>query len=448
MVTHHTASDQVPASSRRDFLKTSAAVGTGLAGSLSTVANVHAAGSDLIRVGLIGCGSPRGGRGRGAAANCVNAGPNVKLVAMGDLFRDHLEYTRQDLAKLGKDKVDVSDERCFSGFDAYQKVIESGVDLVILAAPPGFRPLHLQAAVAAGKHVFAEKPVAVDAPGVRTVFKACEEAKKKSISLVSGLCYRYHFAKRETFKQVHDGAIGDIVALQCTYHTGGLWMVPRNPEWSDMEWQVRNWLYFTWLSGDHNVEQHIHSLDKMAWVMRDEPPVRANGIGGRQVRTGPEYGNIFDHHYVVYEYANGVKLFSSCRQQGGCTSETADFVMGTKGTCEVTSQFAPQGHVIKDQKGKIKWRYRPPNGAKLPDMYQNEHNELIASIRAGKPINNGDYMTKSTLMAIMGRMATYTGKTISWEQALNSKEDLMPPKFEFGPLPVAAVATPGVTKFV
>jgi hypothetical protein len=247
---------------------------------------------------------------------------------------------------------------------------------------------------------------------------------------------------RETFRRIHDGGIGDLVTLQCTYNTGGLWMVPRQPGWSDMEWQVRNWLYFTWLSGDHNVEQHIHSLDKMAWAMCDEYQLKASGIGGRQVRTGPEYGHIFDHHCVVYEYANGVKLFSACRQQDGCAKDVSDHIMGSKGICAID---ASKGVVTI--KGERPWSHssRSDQGG---DMYQSEHNELIASIRSAKPINNGDYMTKSTLMAIMGRMATYTGRVITWKMALNSKEDLRPPKYEFGPLAVVPVAMPGVTKFV
>jgi predicted dehydrogenase len=426
-----------PAPSRRSFLKASAATVAGAAAAhLGGLANAHAAGSDTIRVGLIGCGSPRGGRGRGAAEQCVNAGPGVKLVAMGDLFRDHLEYTRNYLKERFPDRIDVADERCFVGFDAYKQVLGAGVDLVLLASPPGFRPLHLEAAIAAGKHIFAEKPVAVDGPGVRAVLKACEEAKSKNLSLVSGLCWRYDEGMRETFKRIHEGAIGDISTLQCTYNTGGLWHVPRQPGWSDMEAQVRNWLYYTWLSGDHNVEQHIHSLDKMAWAMKDEPPVRAVGTGGRQVRTSPEFGHIFDHHSVVYEYANGVKCFSMCRQQNGCANDVTDHLFGTKGTCDVMR------HVIK---GEHPWRIAR-NGERS-DMYQNEHNELIASIRSGKPIYNGDYMTKSTLMAIMGRMATYTGQVITWEMALNSKENLAPARYEFGPLPEPVVARPGITKF-
>src|SRR5216683_3408295 len=444
-MTSESASNRGNVSSRREFLKASTAtvMGAGLATEFTVAANAHAAGSEVIRVGLIGCGSRRGGRGRGAAENCVHAGPNVKLHAMADLFKDHLDYTRSYLSKFGSDKVDVADERCFVGWDAYKNLLAlKEVDVVILATPPGFRPIHLKAAVEAGKHIFAEKPVAVDAPGVRSVMQTCEEARKKNLSLVSGLCWRYDSTMRETMQKIHDGGVGDIVALQCTYNAHGLWMVPRRPEWSDMEWQVRNWLYFTWLSGDHNVEQHIHSLDKMAWAMRDEYPVRASGIGGRQVRTGPEYGHIFDHHSVVYEYANGVKLFSACRQQHGCAYDVTDHIIGSNGVCDVdTSKVA----TIKGYKpGSYLWKSNKLGG----DMYQNEHNELIASIRSGKPINNGDYMTKSTLMAIMGRMATYTGQVITWEQAMNSTEDLTPAKYEFGPLPVPPVARPGVTKFI
>jgi predicted dehydrogenase len=424
--------------SRRDFLKTSGvAVGVGLAG----LANVHAGGSDVIRVGLIGCGSPRGGRGRGAAMNCLSAGPGIKLVAMGDLFQDHLDYTRDYLKKNAPDKVDVPPERAFVGFDAYQKVLEAGVDLVLLAAPPGFRPLHFEAAVRAGKHIFCEKPVAVDGPGVRRVLAASAEAKEKNVAVVSGLCWRYDHGMREAFGRVHDGAIGDIRALQCTYNGGGLWAIERQPAWSDMEWQCRNWLYFTWLSGDHIVEQHIHSLDKMAWALKNEYPVKAVGLGGRQVRTAPLYGNIFDHHSVVYEYASGVKLFSNCRQQNGTAAEVADHLFGTKGTCDIDAL-----RQIFSIRGEQPWRI--DNRQAKVDMYQSEHNELIASIRSGKPIHDGEWMSKSTLMAIMGRMATYTGQVVTWDKALNSAEDLSPPRYEMGSLPMRPVALPGVTKLV
>ena len=443
-------SNQSKTSSRRDFLKTSTAtvMGAALASELAVPDNVHAGGSDVIRVGLIGCGSPRGGRGRGAAENCIHAGPNVKLYAMADLFKDHLDYTRQYLSKFGSDKVDVVDDRCFVGWDAYKNLLAlKEVNVVILATPPGFRPLHLKAAVEAGKHIFAEKPVAVDAPGVRSVLQTCEEAKKKNLSLVSGLCWRYDSTMRETMQKLHDGGVGDIVALQCTYNAHGLWMVPRKPEWSDMEWQLRNWLYFTWLSGDHNVEQHIHSLDKMAWAMRDEYPVKASGIGGRQVRTDPAYGQIFDHHFVVYEYANGAKLFSCCRQQNGCAADISDNIVGTKGICHVDTN-GPRTTIKPIGSAGTTWKSSNRSGS-TGDMYLNEHVALIDSIRAGKPINNGDYMTKSSLMAIMGRMATYTGQVITWEKALNSKEDLSPPRYDWDvPLAVPAVAVPGQTKII
>jgi predicted dehydrogenase len=423
--------------SRRSFLKTSAAsvAGAGLASHIGFLSNAHAGGSDVLRVGLIGCGR----RGTGAATQALSADPYVKLTAMGDLFGDHLH---DSLARLKKDpaiahKVDVKDDHCFTGWDAYKQVLAAPVDVVVLATPPHFRPAHLKATVDASKHAFVEKPIAVDAPGVRAVLAACQEAKSKNLAVVSGLCYRYEHAKRETMKRVHDRAIGEIVAMQTSYFTGGLWSAPRRPDWSDMEWQLRNWLYFTWLSGDHIVEQHIHSLDKMAWAMQDKYPLRAIGTGGRQSRVQPEYGHIFDHHAVVFEYDKGVKLFSYCRQQVGCANDVSDHVIGTEGVCEVMK------HAIR---GKRPWRHRSSDGTK-DDMYQNEHDELFASIRSGKPINNGDYMAKSTLMAIMGRMATYTGQVITWEQALNSIEDLSPPKYEFGALPVPPVAMPGRTRF-
>jgi myo-inositol 2-dehydrogenase/D-chiro-inositol 1-dehydrogenase len=365
----------------------------------------------------------------------MSADPHVQLTAVGDAFADRVQTSLDNLRKMFPEKMAVTDDHCFVGFDAYKNVIDSGVDVVILATPPHFRPAHLQAAVAAGKHVFAEKPVAVDAPGVRSVLETCAEAKKKGLSVVSGLCYRYDLAKRETIQRVHDGAVGDIVALNVNYNTGTLWMHPRKESWSDMEWQLRNWLYFTWLSGDHNTEQHVHSLDKAAWVMRDEPPVKAWGLGGRQVRVQPEYGNIFDHHAVVYEYASGVKLFSFCRQQAGCSVDVSDYVLGTKGTADLMK------HTIKS--GDTNWRYR----GEAPNMYQQEHDELFASIRSGNPINNGEYMSRSTMLAILGRMCTYTGQTITWEKALASQEKLGPADYQWGQMDVPLVAMPGITQF-
>jgi predicted dehydrogenase len=417
--------------SRRDFLAASTAAVAGA--TLASLPAVHAGGNDLLRVGLVGCG----GRGSGAIEQALKADPNLKLTALGDVFPDKLQPC---LNRLKDNKVFASKladkVQLFSGFDAYKDVI-ANCDVVLLCTPPHFRPTQLKAVVEAGKHAFVEKPVAVDAPGVRSVTETCREAKKKNLSIVSGLCYRYEHAKRETMKRVHDGAVGDIIALHCAYNTHGLWHKDRERSWSDMEWQLRNWLYFTWLSGDHIVEQHIHSLDKMAWAMKDEPPVKASGVGGRQVRTDPKFGHIFDHHAVVFEYKSGVKLFSFCRQQNETDVEVNDYILGTLGTCTV------QDHKIT---GKNAWKLARAD-KKNDDMYQNEHNELFASIRDGKPINNGEYMCQSTMMAIMGRMATYTGKVITWEMALNSKEDLSPSEYKFGDLPTPPVPLPGVTKF-
>ncbi len=416
---------------RREFLAASVAGGAALAG---VVPAVHAAGGDTLRIGLIGCG----GRGTGAATQALRADRYVKLVAMGDAFADRLEASLSQLRSDGDivDKIDVKPDRRFTGFDAYKQVLASGVDVVLLATPPHFRPIHLRAAVEAGKHIFCEKPVAVDVPGARAALEASRKAKEKNLAVVSGLCWRYHHGKRETMKRVHDGAVGEIVALHTNYNTHGLWHKRREPGMSDMEWQVRNWLYFTWLSGDHIVEQHIHSLDKMAWAMHDAFPARAFGLGGRQSRTQPEFGHIFDHHAVCFEFDNGVKLFSYCRQQDGTHNDISDYILGTGGTCDVMK------HAIK---GKTSWRY---HGGGKDDMYQNEHDELFASIRSGKPINDGEWMTNSTLLAIMGRMATYTGQLITREMVHSSKEDLSPAKYEFGPLPTPQVARPGITKFV
>jgi predicted dehydrogenase len=365
------------------------------------------------------------------------ADPNVKLVAMADAFEDRLESSLAQLKTSQKieDKVEVPPDHRFVGFNAYQKLIDSGVDVVLMAEPPHFRPRHLKAAIDAGKHVFAEKPVAVDAPGVRSVLATCEDAKKRNLSVVSGLCLRYSLGFRETVQRIHDGAVGEIRALQANDYRGSIWVKPRQATWSDMEWQMRNWYYFTWLSGDFNVEQHVHYLDVCAWLMKNEYPIKAVGMGGRQVRTGPEYGHIYDHHSVVYEYANGARLFSNCRQQSGCHNDMSSHVMGSKGVAEVSEDRLAIS-------GSSEWTYR----GKDDNFYQTEHDELFASIRSGKPINNGDYMAKSTLLAIMGRMATYTGQVVTWEQAMNSKEDLTPEKYEWGSIPTPPVAMPGMTR--
>lgn len=431
---HPKVAANVSDSSRREFLKSSSAgvLAGSVLGSLAVPRSVHASVDETIRVGLVGCG----GRGGGAAKDALMADPHARITAMADAFADRLESKLGTLANdedVGS-RVEVGAEGKYVGFDAYKQLMASDVDVVILATPPHFRPAHLQEAIARGKHVFCEKPVAVDAPGIRSVFETVEEARKKNLSIVSGLCWRYDFGVRETMKRVLDGAIGDIVAIQENYNAGPLWCHDRQPGWSDMEYQMRNWLYYTWLSGDHNVEQHIHSLDKALWVMGDEPPASATGLGGRQVRTEPKWGNIFDHHAVVYEYDNGVRVYSFCRQQAGCSNDTEDYFLGTKGRCEV----------IRNRiKGEQNWRYRGPK----PSMYLVEHQELFNGIRSGEIINNGTYMTRSTMMAIMGRMATYTGQTITWDQALNSQEKLGPEKYEWGSVEMPPVAMPGLTPF-
>lgn len=419
--------------SRRDFLKSTAAAAVLVgAGPVLLGQNVHAAGSDVIRVGVIGCG----GRGTGAAKDCINAGgPGIKIVALGDAFQDRVDGCLSNLTGSEdiKKQVDIPKDRCFVGFDAYKKVIASGVDLVILAAPPGFRPSHFKAAIEAGKHVFMEKPVAVDGPGVRTVIAAGELATQKKLGVVAGTQRRHQKSYVETMKRIHDGAIGEIVGGQCYWNQGGLWNHARKPEWTDMEWQLRNWLYFTWLSGDHICEQHVHNIDVINWAIGAHPE-KAVGMGGREVRVDPAFGHIFDHFAIDFTYPNDVHVMSMCRQIDGCVNNVSERIVGQKGHSNCG------GGIF----GANAWRFEGDN----PGAYQQEHKDLIDSIRAGKPLNEARAVAESCLTAIMGRMSAYTGQEISWEQALNSQEDLMPAKLEFGPLPVAPVAVPGQTKFV
>jgi predicted dehydrogenase len=428
-------SSPLPRGNRRQFLRAGgalAAAGSTLPSALG--ATLKADSKETLSVGLVGCG----GRGGGAAVNALRADPNVKLVALGDAFPDFLTSKLGSLKAIGDiaDRIDVPEDRQFVGFDAYKGVIDS-CDVVLLATSPHFRPLHVEYAVEHGVHAFVEKPIATDAVGVRRVWAASEKAREKGLSISSGLCYRYQFAKQETFKRVHDGMIGDITAMECTYNTGGLWHRGRKAEWSEMEYQMRNWLYFTWLSGDHIAEQHIHSLDKLAWAMQDDYPVKCTASGGRIVRTDEQWGNIYDHFNTVYEWGNGVKGFSSCRQWVGADANVSDFAYGTKGTA------ALQSHRINTEGEK--WRYR---GEGPDDMYQNEHDALFAALRAGERIDNADYMCKSTMMAIMARMSAYTGKTVTWDQAWNSELDLSPAAYEWGDVPMRPVAQPGITPFV
>ncbi|MFN4147082.1 MAG: Gfo/Idh/MocA family protein [Runella sp.] len=391
--------------------------------------------SDTLKVGLVGCG----GRGSGAAMQALKADPNVVLHALGDVFPERFNTCLEGLKKVHGAKVQVTDERKFLGFDAYQKVIDSGVDVVLLASPPHFRPQHFEAAVKAGKHVFCEKPVAVDAPGVRHILETAKLAKQKNLSVVSGFCWRYHEPKRAVFGKINDGSIGEVMTVYNTYYTNGLWSFPRQPNWGDMEFQLRNWIYYTWLAGDHIVEQAVHSIDMMSWAMGDVMPVAAIGTGGRQVRTDALFGHIFDHFAVTYEYANGAKGFHVSRQQENTERSYLVETFGTKG--RAMANCSRNEHTIN---GPNPWVYAGVQN----DMYQTEHNELFASIRKGKPINDGEYMAKSTMLAIMGRMAAYTGKRITFEEAMNSTEKLGPSSYGWDvPPPQVEVARPGFTAF-
>jgi predicted dehydrogenase len=416
--------------SRRRFVQSTAASAAALAVPTRLTARPL---PDPIRVGLVGCG----GRGTGAAIDCLRSADAIELVAIGDLFPDRVAECRANLATAGAEDAAVgrgtrvTDDRAFSGFDAYGRVLASDVDLVILATPPGFRPAHLAAAVEAGKHVFMEKPVAVDPAGVRSVIASSELAARKGLAIGAGTQRRHDPAYRATVERLHAGAIGEIVAGQVFWNQGGLWHKPRQPEWSDAEWQIRNWLYFTWLSGDHIVEQHIHNLDVANWVLGTHP-VRAVGVGGRQCRTDPAFGHIYDHFAVELEYPNGARVLSMARQIDQTAAFVGERFAGTRGTTDAKSVIEGAGP----------WRYEgdPAN------PYVREHTDLIASIRAGRPLNEGRQVAESTLTAIMGREAAYTGQVIAWDELLASPQDLTPPGLGFGPLAVPPVAMPGRTR--
>lgn len=417
---------------RREFLKgsTTAVVGSAVAAGW-TIPAVHAAGSDEIRVGLIGCG----GRGTGAAEDAVTGAAGVKLVAVGDVFKDRIERCLGDLKKNVADKIDVPEDRQFTGLDAYQKVLASDINYVILATPPGFRPTHLKAAVGAGKHIFCEKPVSVDGPGIRACFELYEQAKAKKLGIGIGTQRHHQTGYIATMKEIHAGAIGDIVAARAYWNQGEIWVFPRKETWTDLEWQLRNWYYFVWLSGDHIVEQHIHNLDVVNWAMKAHP-VKCVGLGGRQSRTGPEYGHIYDHFAIDYEYANGVHMMSMCRQIPKCQNSVSEALHGSKGFCQVDK------YTITGAKP-----FKFPTRDKENRPYVQEHTDLIASIRAGNPENELKDGTESTLTAIMGRMSAYTGKLVTWEQALNSEESLVPANLDWNmSLPVSPVPMPGQTE--
>ena len=431
--------------SRRDFLKTSSvALSAGLLLNSAIATRAYAAGNDTIRVGLVGAG----GRGSGAAAQALSTEGPVKLVAIADAFEDSLEgglrgITRS-LGDRAKDRIAVDQEHKFVGLDAFEKLVAlKDIDLVILATPPGFRPMQVEAAIKAGKNVFMEKPVASDAPGVRKVLEACKLAKEKGLKIGVGLQRHHQAPYLETIKRIHDGEIGDVIAQRVYWNGGGVWDPRKTREQckSEMEYQIRNWYYYTWLSGDHIDEQHIHNLDVGCWV-KNAYPVECHGIGGRQVRTDKKYGEIYDHFACEYTFADGSKMFSQCQHIANCWSSVSEAAHGTKGTANVSGSSIDAGG--------NKWKF---NG-KSKDPYQVEHDDLFAAIRNNTPYSEGENGAYSTLTAIMGRMAVYSGKNVTWEQALNSKLDLLPETLTWDALPktlpnaegVYPVAVPGLSR--
>jgi myo-inositol 2-dehydrogenase/D-chiro-inositol 1-dehydrogenase len=428
--------DQRTSTERRDFLKKAAAAAmvTGFPAVISAQTVTNA-----IKVGLVGCG----GRGSGAASQALAADDYAELTAIADVEQTQADRCLSSLKRINKTaaRVKVDKEKQYIGLDAFQKVIGSGVDVVLLATPPGFRPQHLAACVEANKHVFCEKPIATDPPGVRSVLATAEKSREKNLNLVSGFCWRYSNMIQDTMQQIEDGAIGKLVAYYATYYTNPVKPMPpasqRPAGMSDTEWQIRNWYNFVWLCGDSLVEQAVHSADKIAWAMHDNPPVSCVAVGGRMISN--EGGNIYDHFEVNYIYPNGVRAFLANRQIPGCYNENSDYILGTDGTCTIGKGPVPR------IEGKTNWTFTGQNY----NMYQKEHDELFAAIRRNQPINNGKRMATSTLLAIMGRMAAYTGQQLTWEQALNSQLKLVPDHVDWNAShPVDPIAQPGITKFV
>lgn len=420
---------------RRKFIQYTGVMIGGMAFQMGAVNNGFASGSNTLKIGLIGCG----GRGAGAASQALSADPDTVLTAMGDVFVDRLDESYNALLEMYPNRVKVNKTNKFLGFDAYQKVIDSGVDVVLLTTPPAFRPDHLAAAVEAGKHAFCEKPVAVDAPGVRRVLAAAKKAREKNLSVVSGFCFRYDNPKRELFKKVLSGEIGDIKTISTMRNGEQLWSKPRQPGWTDMEYKLRNWLYYSWLSGDFITEMMVHSLDLMSWAMGDKPPLKATGTGGRQVRVQEVFGNVYDHFAIEYEYDNGIRGYHFSRQLDGCSNVNKVEIAGTLGNAIIGGV---NGHELT---GKTNWTFQGERN----DMYQVEHDELFASIRKSKPMNDGEVMARSTMLGILGRMAAYSGQTVTWDEALNSNQALGPAIDQYNwELKWAGhdVAMPGISK--
>lgn len=394
-------------------MKNSAALAGAVAvGQLTIEQSAHAAGSDVIRIGLIGCGN----RGTAAAINAMNAGKDVRLVALADIFGERLKEARAKLQKERPEQVSLDDAHCFLGFDAYHQLIASDVDVVLITPASHFIPVILRAAIGAGKHVFCEKPHGIDMPGVAICEAASEVAKQEKLSLVSGLCWRYDTGVHETMKRVQDGAIGEILAIQETYVTVPYYARERRPGQGEMEFQMWNWYHFNWLSGDQTAQQLIHSLDKASWAMGDRPPQKVWGMGGRQTCIAPKFGDQFDHQAVVFEYPNGARVYGFTRDQQECFNNVSDFIMGTKGRCDLLA------HRIT---GETNWQYDKPK----ENMYDLEHRELFNAIRARKPVNDGPRMCLSSRLAVAAQMACYTGTMIGWNDAVQSKRSFALPRY-------------------
>ncbi|MGA2616173.1 MAG: Gfo/Idh/MocA family oxidoreductase [Thermoguttaceae bacterium] len=406
------ASNPADARSRRDFLKATAAGAAGYAG-LSLARSAHAAGSEVIKIGMIGCG----GRCSGAASESLKAGPFVKLAALCDLFPDRVKGAYGRLKKAFPGQVLADEEHCFVGFDGYRKVIES-VDVVLIACASKFHPMYAEAGIKAGKHVFVEKPHGIDPVGARRMQAACDLAKQKGLSLLSGLQSRFDKGYQECVKRIHDGQIGDVVAMQAMFLRGPYQTVTRNPAYSETQYQFSNWYHFRWLSGDDVPQSLVHNMDRVAWIMKEEMPAWCFGLGGRSASYGEVYGDMFDHHTVVYEYQSGARVYALCRTQNGCYGNSSDIVMGTKGKCYL-------GGCSID--GETKWRFAGPHN----NPYDDEQKALIEAVRGDKPINSGYHMAASTMSTVLGQLACYAGRSLRWDEAAKSD-------FQFGPPPDAA----------
>ena len=397
---------------RRAFLKTAAA-----AAAAAGVRPGYLAGSDVIRVGMIGAG----GRCTEAATQALNADDGARLVAMADVVMDRLKAKRKLLKEKLPHQVEVDDDHCFAGFDAYKHVIASS-DVVLIANAAKFHPMHMHAAIQAGKHVFVEKPHAIDPAGIKVVEAACELARRKNLRVLSGLQSRYTTAYRETIQRIRDGAIGEVVAIQEKFLRPPYVLYPRQPGLTEVEWQGSNQYHFHWLSGDDVPQSLVHNLDRASWVLRGQAPIKCHGMGGRSTLRGEIYGSVFDHHAVIYEFPNGVPVYAYCRTIPNCYNETSSVVLGTKGRAEIL-----KGRI----EGENKWQYAGPSMyvSSLTNPYQIEHNELFKAIRSGKPLNSGDFMARSTMIGIMGQISCYTGKEVTWEQA-SASDFYFPPKPE------------------